>query len=230
VTRLVDLRYAALALFAAVLLWGFSHSTADQERGFDIPVVPTHVPEDMIVVARSSDAVNMRVRGSRGALRRVPVADFEYEIDLTGARPGVTSREVDLTAFDLGRGTQIVSRSPTTLEFTLEAKMTRRAKVKPDVTGEPAEGFVLGEVEVEPRRLLISGAESEVLRLDQVTTETIDVSGATASFERVVHATELGSHAWPEPGQEIRVRVEILPEPAPEPEPEPEEPRSRRGR
>lgn len=228
-TRLVDLRYAALALFAAMLLWGFSHTTADQERGFDIPVVPTRVPQDMIVVARSSDAVNLRVRGSRGALRRVPVADFEYEIDLTGARPGVTSREVDLTAFDLGRGTQIVSRSPTTLEFTLEAKRTRRIPVKPDVSGEPAEGFVLGEIRVEPRRLLVSGAESEVLRLDEVATETVDVTGATASFERIASATELGAHAWLEPGQQIRVRVEVLPAPPPEPVPQKPRTKGRRG-
>jgi hypothetical protein len=229
VIRLVDLRYAALALVAAVLLWGFSHSTADQERGFDIPVVPTGVPEDMIVVARSSDAVNLRVRGSRGALRRVPVSDFEYEIDLSGARPGVTSREVDLTAFDLGRGTQIVSRSPTTLEFTLEAKKTQRVPLRAEIVGEPGEGFVLGEVTVEPRRVLVSGAESEVLRLNEVPTETIDVSGATASFERVVSARQLGAHAWLEPDQEIRVRVGVLPKPPAEPEPEPRA-RSRRKR
>lgn len=226
-TRLVDLRYAVLALLAAVMLWGFSHSTADQERGFDIPVVPTHVPSDMIVVARSSDAVNVRVRGSRGALRRVPVADVEYEIDLTGARPGVTSREVDVTSFDLGRGTQIVSRSPTTLEFTLESKMTRRVKIAPEIEGEPAPGYVLGEIDIEPRRLLVSGAESELLRLEQVATETIDVTGATASFEKVVLPTELGAHAWPEPGQQIRVRVEVLPEPPPEAEPEPKQAKRR---
>lgn len=217
-TGLVDLRYAVLALFAAILLWGFSHSTADQERGFDIPVVPNHVPDDMVVIARSSDAVNLRVRGSRGALRRVPVADVEYEVDLSGARPGVTSREVDLTAFDLGRGTQIVSRSPTTLEFTLDRKMTRRVRVDPEITGDPAEGYVLGEVVVDPRRILVTGAESELLRLDAIPTETIDVTGATASFDRIVSATTLGPHAWLEPGQQIRVHVEVLPAPAEPPE------------
>ncbi len=218
--RLVDLRYAALALFASLLLWGFSHSTASQERGFDIPVVPERLPDDLIVVARSSDAVNIRVRGSRAALRRVQVADLEYTVDLTGARPGVTAREVDPTAFDLGLGAEIVSRSPTTLEFTLEPKITRRLKVRADLTGQPAPGFVVGEVSVEPRRVEVSGAKSEVLRLDEVLTETIDVTGAAQTFERITGITALGPHAWLEPGQQLRVRIEVLPEPPPEPEPQ----------
>jgi len=217
VTRLVDLRLAIVALIASILLWGFSQSTATQERGFDIPVVAANIRDDMILTARSSDAVDIRVRGSRGALRRVPT-DIEYSVDLADAKPGVTSREVDLTALDVGRGAQIVSRSPTQLEFTLERKISRRMRVKPDVVGKPGDGFVLGNVEATPRRVLVAGAESEVLRLGEVLTETVDVSGATATIERPVSAVALGAHAWLEPKQEIRVRAEILPEPPPEPE------------
>ena len=215
-TRLVDVRLAAVALVAAILLWGFSQSTATQERGFDIPVVAANIGDDLILTARSSDAVDIRVRGSRGALRRVPT-DLDYTVDLADAKPGVTSREVDLTTLDVGRGAQIVSRSPTQLEFTLERKISRRMRVKPDVVGAPAEGFVLGRVEALPRRVLVAGAESEVLRLGEVLTETIDVTGATATIERTVGAVALGQHAWLAPNQEIRVRAEILPEPLPEP-------------
>lgn len=224
-TRLIDLRLAVVALLAAVLLWGFSQSTATQERGFDIPVVPTRVPDDLILTGRSSDAVDIRVRGSRGALRRVP-KDLEYEIDLASAKPGVTSREVDLTALDVGRGAQIVSRSPTQLEFTLERKISRRMAVRADVTGKPAEGYAVGDLNVSPRRLLVTGAESEVLRLGEVLTETIDVTGATQPVERSVRAVVLGQHAWPEPAQEIRVRIEIQPGPPPASQ----NPSKRRGR
>jgi YbbR domain-containing protein len=218
VTRLIDLRLAFVALLAAVLLWGFTQSTATQERGFDIPVVPTHLPDDLILTARSSDAVDIRVRGSRGALRRVP-PDLEYEVDLADAKPGTTSREVDLTALDVGRGAQIVSRSPTQLEFTLERKIARRISVEPAVAGKPAEGFVVAEARVSPRRLLVTGAESELLRLSELLTEVIDVTGASEPIERPAKIVALGPHAWIEPGQEVRVRVEIQPAPQPEPEP-----------
>jgi YbbR domain-containing protein len=218
VTRLIDLRLAFVALLAAVLLWGFTQSTATQERGFDIPVVPTRVPEDLILTARSSDAVDIRVRGSRGALRRVPL-DLEYEVDLADAKPGSVSREVDLTELDVGRGAQIVSRSPTQLEFTLDRKVSRRVPVKAEIVGTPAEGFVMGAVRANPRRLLVTGAESELLRLGELLTETIDVTGAAETIERPAKIVALGPHAWLEPNQELSVRVEIVPVPQPEPEP-----------
>ena len=69
---------------------------------------------------------------------------------------------------------------------------------------------------VTPRRLLVTGAESELLRLGELLTETIDVSGASEPIERPVKIVALGPHAWLEPNQEIRVRVEIQPTPAPE--------------
>ena len=217
-TRLIDVRLAFVALLAAVLLWGFTQSTATQERGFDIPVVPTRVPEDLILTARSSDAVDIRVRGSRGALRRVP-ADLEYEVDLADAKPGSVSREVDLTALDVGRGAQIVSRSPTQLEFTLERKLSRRLGVKAQVVGRPADGFLIRDVRTTPRRLLVTGAESELLRLGELLTETIDVTGANQTIERPAKIVALGPHAWLEPNQELTVRVEIEPLPPPAPEP-----------
>jgi YbbR domain-containing protein len=216
--RLIDVRLAVVALVAAVLLWGFSQSTATQERGFDIPVVAVNVPDDLILTARSSDAVDIRVRGSRGALRRVP-ADLEYEVDLSNAKQGVTSIEVDLTALDVGRGAQIVSRSPTELEFTLERSISRRMRVVADVIGKPAEGFVAGEPSIQPRRVAVTGAESEVLRLGDVSTETIDLTGAAEPIDRAVTIVALGPHTWLDPAEEVRVHIDITPAPEEEPPP-----------
>ena len=217
---LSNLRYKVVALLAALLLWGVSHTTSSIERGFDIPVLPENVPGDLVVTDRSSDAVNVRVRGTRAALQRLTVAELDYRVDLSGARAGATQHEVDLSRLDLPRGAQIVSRSPASLEITLERKSTRAVKVRADIDGEPAPGFVLGEVVVEPARLRIAGARSEVLRLSEVLTETIDVSGANASLERTVRATPGGLHVWLDGADRVAVRIEIgaIPEAPPPPE------------
>jgi YbbR domain-containing protein len=221
---LSNLRYKIVALLAALLLWGVSHSTSSVERGFDIPVVPSNVPQDLVITGQSTDAVNIRVRATNAALRRLSVADLSYPVDLAGARAGNTEREVELAAVNLPRGAQIVSRSPASLEFTLERRSTRAVKVRADIDGEPAPGFVLGEVTIEPARLRISGARSEVLRLSEVLTETIDVAGASEPFEKKVRATPGGLHVWMDGANEVTVRIGITP--APEPEP-PARPRSR---
>jgi YbbR domain-containing protein len=213
-----NLRYKLVALFAALLLWGVAHSTSSVERGFDVPVVPSNVPDDLVITGQSTDAVNIRVRGTNAALRRLSVADLSYPVDLAGARNGTTEREVELAAMTLPRGAQIVSRSPASLEFTLERRSTRAVKVRADIEGEPAPGFALGEISIEPPRLRISGARSEVLRLSEVLTETIDVAGATKTIEKKVKAAPGGLHVWLEGQAEVTVRIPIAPLPAPEPE------------
>lgn len=220
---LSNLRYKVVALLAALLLWGVSHTTSSIERGFDIPVLPENVPDELVVTDGSSDAVNVRVRGARGALQRLAVAELGYNVDLTGARAGTTQHEVDLSRLDLPRGAQIVSRSPASLEFTLERKSTRAVKVRADIDGEPAPGFTLGEVVVDPPRLRIAGARSEVLRLSEVLTETIDVAGADAGLEKKVRAMSGGLHVWLDGDAMVTVRIAIVPIPAVAPPP-PERP------
>jgi YbbR domain-containing protein len=225
---LSNLRYKLVALLAALLLWGVSHTTSSIERGFDIPVLPENVPDELVVTDGSSDAVNVRVRGARGALQRLAVAELGYSVDLTGARAGATQHEVDLSRLDLPRGAQIVSRSPASLEFTLESKSTRAVRVRADIDGEPAAGFVLGEVIVEPARLRIAGARSEVLRLSEVLTETIDVAGANASLEKTVRVMPGGLHVWLDGDEEVSVRIPI--DPIPELAPPPPERPARKGK
>jgi YbbR domain-containing protein len=211
-----NLHYKVLALLAAFGLWGGAHSTASRELGFDIPVVPANVPDDLVITARSSDAVNIRVRGSNAALRRLDVIDLEYSVDLAGARPGMSERAVETAVMVLPRGADVVSRSPASLEFTLERKSTRAVKVRPDLDAEPGPGFQLGEVTIEPPRLRIAGARSEVLRLAEVLTETIDLTGAVLPIERKVRVLPGGLHVWLDGADQVTVRIDVVPIPEPE--------------
>jgi YbbR domain-containing protein len=206
-----NLRYKVVALLAALLLWGVSHSTSSVERGFDIPVVTTNEPAELVITGRNTDSLNIRVRATPAALRRLSVADLTYPVDLAGARAGTTKHEVDQTAITLPRGAQIVSRSPASLEFTLERRSTRAVKVRADIDGDPAQGFVVGDVTVEPTRLRISGPRSEVLRLAEVLTETIDVAGANSTIERKVKAMPGGLHVRIDGDPEVTVRIPIQP-------------------
>ena len=87
--------------------------------------------------------------------------------------------------------------------------------MRPDITGEPAPDFQVTTIEVEPPRVRITGAQPEVLRLSEVLTETIDVSGATADVEKDVTIALSGSHVWLEQVQPVRVRVGVGPVAAP---------------
>lgn len=206
-----NLGYKLLAVGVAFMLWGVSHSTSSAEQGFDLPVVLSGVPDDLVITDQTSDTVNIRLRGSRAALRRLPVGDLSYEVDLSGAQLGVTSHVVETETLDLPRGLQVVSRSPAGIEFTAVRLGRRAIPLKADLVGEVAEGFVLEGVELDPPRVWVSGPRSEVLRLGEILTETIQVDALQASVERTVRPSLVGRHLWLEKDQDIKVRVRIHP-------------------
>ena len=203
--------YKLLALGVALLLWGVSHGTSPIEKGFDVQLVQLGVPDDLVVTDQSTDALNIRVKGSRAALRSLSVADIEYVVDLSGAKAGVTEHEVDAESVKLPRGADIVSRSPSSIDFTLEPRGTKAVKVRADLAGEPAPGFVVASVAIEPLRVRITGPRSEVLRLSEVVTETIDLSGVDETLEREVRPLLAGPHVRSEAETPIKIRVEVVP-------------------
>jgi YbbR domain-containing protein len=206
-----NLGYKLIAVAVAFLLWGVAHTSSSVQRGFDVPMVLRGIPDDLVIVDQSSDEVNVRIQGTRAALRNISPADLEYPIEVSGAKPGVLTVEVDPTPIELPRGAEIVSRSPSRVDLTLARRGSKPVRVRADVTGEPAPELRVADVEVEPARVRITGAQPEVLRLNEVMTETIDISGVTADVEKDVSIALTGSHVWLEQAQPVRVRIRLEP-------------------
>ncbi len=226
-----DLRYKLLALGIALLLWVVASGTSSVERGFDVPIAFQGVPDDLVIVDKSTDEVNLRVSGSRAALRGVSPGAMEYRLDVSGAKQGMADYEVDVSQFDLPRGAKIVSRSPSSVMVKFERRGSKVVRVRPDLEGEPEAGFQVAGVSVEPDRVRITGARSEVMRLNEVITETINLAGAKETLERQVRLPLGPRNLWMEDPSPVRVRVEIAaaPPPAPKVEEKPGAEKKRKG-
>jgi YbbR domain-containing protein len=204
-----------LAVAIGLFLWTVARGSSNVERAFDIPLTVHGLPDDLVVVSQGVEAVNVRVSGSMVALRNLEPEKFEYALDVSGAKAGRADYEVDVTRFEFPRGSKLVSRSPSEIALTFERRATRQVKVRADVEGRPAQGFKIEKVEIAPPRVRITGARSEVLRLSEVVTEMIDVTGATGTLEREVRVSPGAGHVWADEPRTVKVRVRIEPEPAP---------------
>lgn len=209
-----NLGYKVLAIVIALFLWLVARGSSSVERGFDIPVVLQGVPDELVVVDQGADVVNVRLLGTRSALRNFNPERLEYPLEISEAKPGQADFEVDLSRFDLPRGARVVSRSPSRIALSLERRIGKTVKVKPDLDGQPAEGFRVTKVTVDPPRVRITGARSEVLRLSEVATETIDVAGASGPVEREVRISAGPGHVWAESPRTVKVNVSVEAEPA----------------
>lgn len=213
-----NLGLKVLAFVIAVFLWWVAHGTSTVERGYDLPITLRGVPEDLVLTDQSGEVVNVRLMGSRAALRTFRPEGLEYTVDASGAKAGVSDYEIDTSHLDLPRGARIVSRSPAQVVATFERRGSKQVPVRADVEGMPAAGFAIDKVEVSPPRVRISGARSEVLRMSGVVTETIDVSGLEESVEREVRVSTGGGHVWVDNPGIVKVKIRVVPrldEPAP---------------
>lgn len=202
-----------LALAIALLLWTMAHGTTNIERAFDIPIELYGLKDTQVVTEQSVDAINVRVMGSRAALRNLEPSKLRYPVDVAGSKPGVAEYEVDVSQLELPRGARIVSRSPSHIQVRFEPRGRKAVGVRVDLEGEPPEGYVLRDVEVEPSRVWLSGARSQVMRLSEVVTEPIDLRELRAPQEREVRVFPGGGNVWLERTEPVTVRIEVGPDP-----------------
>lgn len=199
-----------LAWLIAMVIWGMAHGTSNIERGVDIPIVFDGVSGDLVLVDQSARAVNIRVLGSRAALRDVGPSKFEYRIDVSGAQRGDAVYEIDPGRIEeqLPNGARIVSRSPASLEVRFARRARKSVRVRADVAGDPAEGYTVAWVEVDPAYVWLTGDRREVLAMREAITETLEIRGAREPVERDVRLS-LPDHVWMEETRPVKVRVQV---------------------
>jgi YbbR domain-containing protein len=175
------------SLLLALTLWFFVMGEKKAEFSFaDVPVEFINKPPDMVVTMQSPRSVNLRVSGSRSLLATMSSGSLKAVMDLEGAKPGRMVFNDLSEAVKLPNGTKITSISPAEVELTLEALTAKRVPVTVDLQGEPASGFVVQGVSVEPPFVEVKVGESEAAQLQQLLTRPVDISGESKPVAREV--------------------------------------------
>lgn len=206
-----------LALAISVFIWAVAQGTSSVIQSFDVEVELVGVEDGLVVTDQSSDEINVRLRGSRAALRNLDTDQLKYRVDARGGKPGVAVYEVDVETIDHPTGTQFVGYSPSRLQVRFEKRGRKAVGVRAEIAGTPAPGFHVAGVEIAPAKVWLEGARSQVMRLNEVVTEPIDIAGLAASAERDVRLVLGGGTVWAEDSSPVKVVVRIEPDPVPEP-------------
>ena len=203
-----------LSILLASLIWLVVSGEQIVERALRIPLEFTNLPTDLELVGDTPDVVDVRVRGSSGALSRVAAGELIAVLDLRGARPG--RRLFHLTAADVRApfGIEVVQLAPSNVSIVFEPSATKVVPVVPELDGEPLDGYVVNTVSAEPSAVEVIGPASAVMQLTEAMTEPVSVTEAAST---VVEEVNMGvadpSVRLVSPGS-ARVTVNIGPAPA----------------
>jgi YbbR domain-containing protein len=214
--RLWPFRHFGLKLMSvglAVLLWLTVSGEEVVERGLRVPLELQQFPSGLEIQGEAPSTVDVRVRGTSGALSRVAAGDVVAVLDLRAARTGNRLFPLTPELVHVPFGVEVVQINPSTIALAFEPSVTREVPVVASTEGEPAPGYVLGKVSVMPDRVEIIGPESAVKRAREALTETISVADLRESQMAAVTIGLTDPALRLKAQRSVSVRVQILPGP-----------------
>lgn len=173
-----------IALGLTILLWAYVmvHENRPGTREITVPVVVRNVPQGLAVLRKTPERTRLSVRGLRRAVDQIKAEEIFVVADLSGR--GVGEHTVPLKPENLPSGVDLASLGQPTVTVELDKIIQDTRPVTAHYKGRPAEGYVLGKIEVRPDEVKIRGASNLVARVEKVVAEW-DVSGLSKTTEAV---------------------------------------------
>jgi YbbR domain-containing protein len=182
------------------------------EREFEVRLNPSgQLAAGLSIADVEIQPLTVRVSGL-GA-RVETVASVDLDVNLSALREGSVSLEGDLRARAAGGAEVALSITPARAEvtYTIDQIFVQRVlPVIPILSGQPAPGYRVSNIVVEPAAMSVSGPANEVGSITQLSTEPIPLTNANSEIRRVSTIDVSGLNLSPERSQ-VSVRIEVTP-------------------
>jgi YbbR domain-containing protein len=177
-----NLRTFLLAFILALVVWVTAVTAANPDEtqiyphpisiefiGQDPGLIMTGgtVPQQVEITLRAPHSVWQSLLSGETTVRAM--------VDLTGLGSGTHTVTVQVQIDT--RPVRIISITPETFDLSLEPQVTRSLAINLTITGNPATGYQVGNVALNPAMVVITGAESLVSQIDHIQA-TLDLTDA----------------------------------------------------
>ena len=206
-----NLGLKAVAVGTATLLWVAVGGEKIVERSLQAPLELQNPPSTLMIVGGAPSTVDVRVRGTSTSLGRLVPGDLRAILDISDAKSGRNLFPIGPDLVSSPFGVEVSYAGPETVAIVFERQVSREVPVRPDVEGEPAPGYEVRRVTVEPARVEVIGPESAVRDLAEATTEPVRLRSSAGEVRETVAIAILDSAARLRTAQNALVTVEIQP-------------------
>lgn len=182
--RNIGLKFLSICI--ATLLWLIVAGDRVVERALRVPVEYQNLPAGLEIVGNPVDMVEVRLRGSSGALARLAPSDTSAVVDLRSARPGRRLFHLTAAHVNVPYGIDVVQVAPATLPIQFENSAVRVLPVRPSIEGRPAPGYEVVGVTSDPATVEVVGPESALRSLGEAMTEPVSIADERRPLREVV--------------------------------------------
>ncbi len=174
----------ALAFILWVLVLGGKRSIIEFK---DVPLQFKNLSPAMSLIGDTVDAVNVRLRASDTILNTLSTGQIDISLDLSNVTYGEQYIPLTFDKIRVPFGAEVIKVTPPTIRLLVERKLEKEIPIVPNFGGSPAPGFKLIRFSLNPSRVTVTGAESEVQEVGEATTDLIPLEGRKQGFSGVVN-------------------------------------------
>lgn len=175
-----------LALGIAIGFWfsvSFEGREVLNERAIEASV-SYNKPRGFVMIDPAR-TVNVRVRGSSKQVRQLNPYMVAVQVELPGVE-GLATVPLGPENVLMPEGLEVVAIEPNFIRVELEREASQRIAVVPAIVGEAAPGSKVGEPEVYPNQVLVTGPASLLAKTRSLSTRPISLDGQSITFEETV--------------------------------------------
>lgn len=179
-----------IAILLACVVWFLVSAPRRErvrERLVTAPLSVVAMPNDLVITTEIPGQVAVRVRGRSSDLRALATMALDVPVDMSWLQ---TPGEIEITlrpqAINVPPEIEVVSIVPNKFRFRIEKLSQSAVRIRPFLVGDVPSGYNVGEPTANPELVLVSGPASQVLKLTEVATERIIMTGRTATFVQEV--------------------------------------------
>jgi YbbR domain-containing protein len=173
-------------LLACILWWYVSLPRREEVRERVVAASLSLVGMPSYLVITTPDiagSVSVRVRGRKSDLRALASQSLEASADLsTINKAGEVAITIRPQHINVPDEIEVVSIQPSIVRFRVEQLRQRAVPIRPYLEGGVPAGFIVGQATAEPPLALVAGPASQIMKLAEVTTERIIMTGRTETF------------------------------------------------
>ncbi|PLX84799.1 MAG: YbbR domain pair protein [Desulfuromonas sp.] len=211
-----------VSLAFAIVLWFFVMGERRLEVAYIVPIEYRGLAQELMIANEVPSSVDVRISGPRALLMNLSSSDISIAVDLRALSAGVTSFKRLEESLNIPTGLKVTRVSPSYVDVKLERIREKQVPVVVSLTGVPSEGIMVDTFKVNPQKVPVSGAESELKAVSEVSTEGVDLTGVRESFSQTVALSYIGKYTGLKEAKTVEVQVFLKPDPdylPPQPEP-----------
>jgi YbbR domain-containing protein len=181
-----NLGLKVVSLLLACVVWFIVSAPRREpvrERIVTAPLSLVGIPSNLVITTDLPSTVAARVRGRTNDLRTLTTTSLEVPVDLSWAQQ---SGDIEITLrpqlINVPPEIEVVSIVPNKIHFRIEQLRQRAVPIRPFLVGDPPSGYLVGQASADPGSALVSGPATQILKLSEVATERIIMTGRTAAF------------------------------------------------